>query len=424
MSKPLLGCIADDFTGGTDLASTLVRGGMRTVQVIGVPTDETVPEDADAIVVALKTRTIAPADAVRESLAALEWLKKAGCEQFFFKYCSTFDSTPQGNIGPVADAMVDALGVDFAIACPAFPENKRTVYQGYLYVGEVLLSESGMRNHPLTPMTDPNLVRVLQAQTDRKVGLVSFPTVAKGSSAIRSAFDVCRQNGVRYAIVDALNDSDLISIGAALAGARLITGGSGVAMGLPANFRDAGKLPQAGTATELIDVGGYSIVLSGSCSVATNGQVAHWIASRPAFQLDAVSLSTDDRQIRDAIEWASAKVADEPVLIYGSATPDIVKAAQEQLGAERAGQLMENALATIARALVDKAGVRKVVVAGGETSGAVVKALDVTALRIGAPIDAGVPWTIGLAKQPLALALKSGNFGTVDFFQKALACWK
>ncbi|SKD04581.1 Uncharacterized conserved protein YgbK, DUF1537 family [Burkholderia sp. CF099] len=423
MSKPLLGCIADDFTGGTDLASTLVRGGMRTVQVIGVPTDEAVP-DADAIVIALKTRTVDSAEAVRESLAALEWLKKAGCEQFFFKYCSTFDSTSRGNIGPVADALADALAVDFTIACPAFPENKRTIYQGYLYVGEVLLSESGMRNHPLTPMTDPNLVRVLQAQTERKVGLISFPTVAKGASAIHSAFDACRRDGVRYAIVDALNDADLISIGAALVDATLVTGGSGVAMGLPANFRDAGKLPHAGKAAELGDVGGHSVVLSGSCSIATNAQVSEWTASRPAFQLDAISLATSDQQITDAIAWAAAKVATEPVLIYGSATPDVVKAAQEKLGAERAGQLMENALAKIARALVDKAGVRKLVVAGGETSGAVVKALDVAALRIGAPIDPGVPWTIGLAKEPLALALKSGNFGTVDFFQKALSYWE
>jgi uncharacterized protein YgbK (DUF1537 family) len=422
LSKPLLGCIADDFTGGTDLASTLVRGGMRTVQVIGVPTDATVP-DADAIVIALKTRTVAPDEAVRESLAALEWLRKAGCEQFFFKYCSTFDSTPQGNIGPVADALVDALDVDFVIACPAFPENKRTIYKGYLYVGDVLLSESGMRNHPLTPMTDPNLVRVLQAQTKRRVGLIDFETVSKGALAVRDAFDTARSDGMGYAIVDALDDADLISIGEALSNQKLITGGSRIAMGLPENFRVAGKLSHVGEAAELANVGGHSVVLSGSCSIATNGQVKEWLASRPAFQLDAISLSGSDQQIADAIEWAAQRVATEPVLIYGSAAPEVVKAAQERLGVERAGKLMEDALAKIARALVDRAGVRKLVVAGGETSGAVVKALDVTVLRIGAPIDPGVPWTIGLAKPPLALALKSGNFGTVDFFQKALACW-
>jgi uncharacterized protein YgbK (DUF1537 family) len=418
----MLGCIADDFTGGTDLASTLVRGGMRTVQLIGVPANAAVP-DADAIVIALKTRTAEPADAVRESVAALEWLRNAGCEQFIFKYCSTFDSTPRGNIGPVADALADALGVDFAIACPAFPENQRTIYKGHLYVGDVLLNESGMRDHPLTPMTDPNLVRVLQLQTRHRVGLVDSSIVSKGADPLRLAFDTARADGVRYAIVDALDNQDLLTIGGALSRHKLITGGSGIALGLPANFRASGQLQRATRAAELEDVGGHSIVLSGSCSVATNGQVHEWIASRPAFRLDAISLSEGNAQIEQAIEWASERVGTEPVLIYGSATPGIVKEAQARLGVERAGSLMEAALSTIARELVEAAGVRKLVVAGGETSGAVVKALNVSALRIGAPIDPGVPWTIGYGTQPLALALKSGNFGTVDFFGKALACW-
>ncbi|RDV00606.1 3-oxo-tetronate kinase [Trinickia dinghuensis] len=420
MNKPLLGCIADDFTGGTDLASTLVRGGMRTVQTIGVPTQAGVP-DADAIVIALKTRTVDPREAVSESLAALEWLRRAGCEQFFFKYCSTFDSTPKGNIGPVADALADALGVDFAIACPAFPENGRTIYRGHLFVGDALLSESGMRNHPLTPMTESNLVRVLQCQTRAKVGSVMLDVVSSGPGSITGKFDALRKEGVQYAIVDAVTERDLLDIGVALSGHRLITGGSGIAMGLPGNFRAAGKLTASiSTAAVLPAIMGRSVVLSGSCSVATNAQVEHWKRTRPAFQLDTLKLADGDGQIEAAIAWAAERVGGEPVLVYGSAMPDVVKFAQERLGVEKAGALMEQALAKIACALVEQHGVRKLVVAGGETSGAVVKALDVPALRIGAPIDPGVPWTIGSGKQPLALALKSGNFGTIDFFEKAL----
>jgi uncharacterized protein YgbK (DUF1537 family) len=394
---------------------------MRVVQVIGVPENLDIP-DADAIVVALKTRTVEPAQAVQESLEALAWLQKAGCEQFFFKYCSTFDSTAKGNIGPVADALASALGVDFAIACPAFPENGRTIYKGYLYVGDALLSESGMRNHPLTPMTDANLVRVLQSQTQAKVGAVYLSDVSRGAKAIGARFEALRKDDVRYAIVDAVSDADLHQIGRALAGHRLVTGGSGVAMGLPENFRDAGKLSGTkSSAAELAAIEGRSIVLSGSCSLATNAQVEAWKeASHPAFRLDPLELAKGDETITEAIRWATTRLEAEPVLIYGSANPDEVKRAQRELGVEKAGALMERALAEIAKALVETEGVRKIVVAGGETSGAVVKALEVRALRIGAPIDPGVPWTIGAAKWPIALALKSGNFGTEDFFEKAL----
>jgi uncharacterized protein YgbK (DUF1537 family) len=394
---------------------------MRVVQVIGVPENLDIP-DADAIVVALKTRTVESAQAVQESLEALAWLQKAGCEQFFFKYCSTFDSTAKGNIGPVADALASALGVDFAIACPAFPENGRTIYKGYLYVGDVLLSESGMRNHPLTPMTDANLIRVLQSQTQAKVGAVHLSDVSRGAKAIGTRFEELRRDDVKYAIVDAVSDADLHQIGRALADHRLITGGSGVAMGLPENFRDAGKLSVTkSSAAELAAIEGRSVVLSGSCSLATNAQVEAWKgASHPAFKLDPLKLAKGDETISAAIKWAAMRLEAGPVLIYGSANPDEVKRAQSELGVEKAGALMERALAEIAKALVETEGVRKIVVAGGETSGAVVKALEVRALRIGAPIDPGVPWTIGAAKWPIALALKSGNFGTEDFFEKAL----
>lgn len=418
MSELLLGCIADDFTGGTDLASTLVKGGMRTLQVIGVPHGP-IPEDVDAVVVALKTRTVAPDEAVRESLQALEWLKAQGCRQYFFKYCSTFDSTPQGNIGPVADALMDALGADFAIACPAFPENKRTVYQGHLFVDDQLLSESGMRNHPLTPMTDSNLVRVLARQTARRVGLIPHRAVCHGNGLLKKTMAETRAAGYAYAIVDAVTEEDLRAIGVVVQDHPLITGGSGVALGLPDNFARKGLLARGDAASELPAVAGLCAVLSGSCSTATNAQIDHWKRHRPAFQLDPLALAESDEQLTQALEWAKDRMTDEPVLIYGSARPESVKAVQEKLGVEAAGQLVENALSRIAQGLVEM-GVRKLVVAGGETSGAVVKALGIEALRIGKPVDPGVPWTLGLKDEPVALALKSGNFGSVDFFEKAL----
>lgn len=419
MSQLLLGCIADDFTGGTDLASTLVRGGMRTLQVIGVPT-EPIPADIDAVVIALKSRTVSPEDAVAQSLEALQWLRQAGCQQFFFKYCSTFDSTSRGNIGPVADALSQALGVSFAIACPAFPENKRTIFNGHLFVGDQLLSESGMRNHPLTPMTDSNLVRVLQQQTRKPVALVAHSIVGKGVSAIEVAFNDLQSQGHGYAIVDAIDDADLFAIGKAVANHPLVTGGSGVALGLPANFRAAGLLGQSEAASALPSVGGLSAVISGSCSVATNAQVAQWQANHPSFALDPLRLAEGEDQVGEALAWAKDLVAFGPVLIYGSAHPQTVKLAQQKLGVDAAGQIMEDALSAVAVGLYAM-GVRQLVVAGGETSGAVVKALQVEALRIGATIDPGVPWTLGMRDDPIALALKSGNFGTVDFFEKALA---
>lgn len=419
MSQLLLGCIADDFTGGTDLANTLVRGGMRTLQVIGVP-DGPVPDDIDAVVIALKSRTISPEAAVNDSLQALQWLRAAGCQQFFFKYCSTFDSTQRGNIGPVADALADALGASFAVVCPAFPENKRTIFQGHLFVGDLLLSESGMRHHPLTPMTDANLVRVLQQQTPKPVGLVSHEVVNQGSEAISVAFRDLEAQGYRYAVVDALNDEHLYAIGQAVSGHSLVTGGSGVALGLPDNFRRLELLGDARTAAALPFVDGFGAVVSGSCSVATNGQVEHWRKKRPSFALDPLLLANGRDQVGEAIAWAQDLIHAGPVLIYASAEPDSVKQAQQKLGIEAAAQIVEAALSTVAVGLYHM-GVRKLVVAGGETSGAVVKALGIKALRIGAMIDAGVPWTLGLRDDPVALALKSGNFGSVDFFEKALA---
>lgn len=421
MTKLMLGCIADDFTGATDLANTLVRQGMRSVQLIGVPDGDLAVGDVDAIVIALKSRTNAAAQAVTESLAALRWLRAAGCRQYFFKYCSTFDSTAKGNIGPVTEALMQALDSDFSIACPAFPENGRTLYKGHLFVGDALLSESGMQNHPLTPMTDANLVRVLAAQCTTKVGLVPFDTVERGARAIVDAFEALRSSGHRHAIVDAISDTHLTAIGEACADLPLVTGGSGVAVGLPSNFRRAGLLANHDAADSLPAVGGLAAVLSGSCSSATLEQVNRGKSRWPSFHVDPMAAAQGRDVAAQAIEFANTKIADGPVLIYASAAADEVSQVQAKLGRERASALVEDVMARVARGLVDH-GVRKLVVAGGETSGAVVNALGIGALRIGPQIDPGVPWTASIGDLKLALALKSGNFGGPEFFHKALEC--
>lgn len=419
MMEPMLrlGCIADDFTGATDLANNLVRAGMRVVQSIGVPAAPI--GEADAVVVALKSRTIPAAEAVAQSLAALEWLLAAGCRQHYFKVCSTFDSTPQGNIGPVAEALADRLDAAFCCVTPAFPENARTVYQGHLFVGDVLLSDSGMRNHPLTPMTDANLVRVLQAQCRGKVGLVPHAVVRQGTDAIRARMQALQVDGARFAIVDALANDDLLALGRALKDAPLVVAGSGVAIGLPQNH----GLAPSEQATRLPPAGGARAIVSGSCSVATNQQVHAFVqAGGAALAVDPLQIAADTQQVvAQALDWAASRLGDAPVLVYSSAPPETVRTVQQQLGAGDAGALVENALAAIAQGLV-RAGARQLVVAGGETSGAVVQALGIRQLRIGPQIDPGVPWCHAPDAADGAgvhVALKSGNFGTTDFFTKA-----
>ena len=420
----ILGLIADDFTGATDVASMLVRAGMRTVQVIGVP-DGPAP-DADAVVVALKTRTIPAAEAVRESLAALRWLQAAGMRQCYFKYCSTFDSTPAGNIGPVTEALMDALGTAFTIACPAFPENGRTVFRGHLFVDDELLSDSGMRKHPLTPMTDANLVRVLQAQSTRRVGLIRYDAIAQGADAVRARITALQRDGIAIAIADATANDDLRTLASACAELPLVTAGSGLALGLPAAFAERGWLVPDARAAALDATADRAAVLSGSCSLATNAQVQRWRdAGRPAFAIDPLALARGELLADAALAWAAAR-AGEPVLIHATASPADLQAVQAELGAMRAGALVESCLARIACGLV-ASGVRRLIVAGGETSGAVVQALGVRQLRIGAAICPGVPWTQAEGASfnppldaPLHLALKSGNFGGADFFDQAL----
>ena len=416
-----LGAIADDFTGATDLANVLTKGGLSAVQLNGI--DACTEENAirvkthDAVIIALKSRSCPVDEAIKHSCQALEWLQSIGCEKFFFKYCSTFDSTDKGNIGPVAEALLERLGESFTIACPAAPENGRTVYQGHLFVGSQLLSETGMRHHPITPMTDANLVRVLGRQTQGAVGLLPHAAVNDGIEEATKVLDNVRGVGNRFAIADALNTQDLQTLAGVTKNLRLLTGGSGLAVGLPALMREQGAVLEQQAKLNWPDKG-KSLIISGSCSQATNEQVKVFSRSNPAFHLNPALLVEDPRGvIEKALDFA-LKSENNPALIFSTAAPADLSATQQALGQDQASEMIEQAMGKIAKRAVE-AGVRKLVVAGGETSGAVVSALAIKGLAIGPEIDPGVPWTLSLNDEPIALALKSGNFGGPDFFSRA-----
>lgn len=400
-----IGVIADDFTGASDIALTLAEGGMRTVQFVGVPDGNVT--DVDAGVVSLKSRTIPVADAVAQSLAACDWLVSQGATQIIFKVCSTFDSTAKGNIGQVAEALADRLGETHVVTCPAFPENGRSVYQGHLFVNDGLLSECGMQDHPLTPMTDADLRRVLALQTAWDVTHVPIRVVAQGPVAIAAQIAAFTKSMV---IVDAIADDDLRAIGTAVKSRKLLTGGSGMAIGLPANFGITPKpVPWAGMT-------GKGVVLSGSCSRATRGQVEVFTKTNPAKELSAADVMERAGQIDDIVAWVVAQEA--APLIYTSADPDVVRAAQDTYGTDVIAGAIETMFADLAARLA-KAGIGRMVVAGGETSGAVVSGLKASNLRVGPRLAAGVP-VLAVDDRPLAVALKSGNFGGPDFFADAL----
>lgn len=415
----LLGCIADDMTGATDLGSSLVRAGVPTLLTVGVPSGPLETATAGAIVIALKSRMLPAQDAVEQSLAAQAWLQAAGVHQFLFKYCSTFDSTDAGNIGPVGDALLDATGESCTIVCPSYPANRRTVYQGNLFVGAQLLSESPMRDHPLTPMTDANLVRVLSRQTQRPVGLVAYDDVVRGPAAIAERLDLLRREGIAYAVVDAIDDRHLADIAIACRGRRLVTGGAAIAAGLVENFRNRGLL------ADVVDGGisawpaGPAAIMAGSSSTATLAQVSAARVRWPSWQLDPLALAEGGGHVDDAGAWATRHMTLSPVMIYASTTPESLREIRSRLGRDRAGALIEQAFAQIAERLV-AAGLRRLIVAGGETSGAVVAGLGIRALQIGPPIAPGVPWTLSRGEPAIALALKSGNFGGPQFFIEAL----
>lgn len=418
----LLACIADDFTGATDLANTLTRGGMRTLLSVGVPAAEAT-SDAQAVVVALKTRSIAPADAVAQSLAAFAWLRKRGARQFLLKICSTFDSRfatePRGNIGPVGEALRLALGSTACVpVCPAFPATGRTVYRGHLFVGDVLLSDSGMAAHPITPMTDANLVRVLQAQCAERVGQVTWPVVRAGPAAIATQLQTLAQQGHGFALVDALTDDDLRALGAACDpdAVPLLIGGSGIALGLPARHQLGGT--QDADPLFARALSGPAAVLAGSCSVATRAQVDAYRSIGPVRTVEPARLRDAD-YVAETVTWCTAQSS--PPLVASSAGPEEMAVLRQRWGDDLAGRV-EQFFAALAAGL-HAAGVRRFVVAGGETSGAVVGALGLRQMRVGPEIDPGVPAMRAVGDDPqqlLALALKSGNFGAMDFFARAL----
>ncbi|CAM5222630.1 hypothetical protein CDEF62S_01170 [Castellaniella defragrans] len=411
----LLGCIADDFTGASDLANTLAKGGMSTVQFAGIPRSGDTP-DCEAGVVALKTRSIDPDYAVRQSLLALQWLQRQGCRQFIFKYCSTFDSTPAGNIGPVAEALRTALRAPLAIVCPAFPETGRTLFMGHLFVKGRLLNESGMEHHPLNPMTDPDLRRWLGRQTPAGVGLVPYMIVRQGPQAVTAAMEAEAQAGRPLIVVDAVLDEDLMTLGQAVARHTLITGGSGIALGLPENFRRAGLLSDAGSGFEPLQ--GPGVVLSGSCSDMSNAQVTEHLKAHPGLRISVQSLMEDRLGVRDALSFVQAHAGQAPI-VYSTAHPDSVSQAQTRYGREAVASRVERFFAELSTGLVG-IGIKRLVIGGGETAGAVVTALGLESLRVGPEIDPGVPALACERPAPLRLALKSGNFGTTDFYDKAL----
>ncbi|WP_417522540.1 3-oxo-tetronate kinase [Marinovum sp.] len=413
----VLGCIADDFTGATDLAGLLARSGVRVSLRIGVPSEP--PGDTAAFeVIALKSRTAPVDEALAETRAALRWLQAAGAQRFFWKYCSTFDSTPQGNIGPVAEALMADLGTDQTIYCPAFPENGRSIFMGNLFVGRQPLAESPMKDHPLTPMRDSNLMRLLEPQVSKPVGLADRLTVARGPQALQAELAALKAQGVAHVVVDAVANADLEVIAEACRDMPLMTGGSAVAMPLPALYLADGTLSADAPKAEAPALGRGTILLSGSCSAMTNKQVADYTSRGvPAFQLDPLSLAENGPQ--KALDWLAQQDLDKAPLIYATANPDSVRAAQEKLGVAGAGEIVEATLSACAIAARDR-GARRVIVAGGETSGAVTKALGVTQLDIGTEIAPGVPWTYCQSDgQQIALTLKSGNFGTETFFTDA-----
>ncbi|WP_276530879.1 3-oxo-tetronate kinase [Serratia rubidaea] len=412
----LLGVIADDFTGATDIASFLVENGLSTVQLNGVP-DSDAAVDAQAVVISLKSRSCPAEQAVAQSLQALAWLQRQGCQRFYFKYCSTFDSTARGNIGPVTDALLDALGESQTVISPALPVNGRTVYQGYLFVMDQLLSESGMRNHPVTPMTDSNLLRLMEAQAAGRCGLIDAAVMDTGADGVRARLQQLAQQGVRYVVLDTLNEQHLLTQGAALKAMKLVTGGSGLAIGLARQWAQPGQTQaQAAGAPQ----GEKAVVLSGSCSTMTNKQVARYRQQAAAQAIDVARCIGEDeraRYARELSDWVQAQRGDLAPLLYATAEPEALRQTQQQYGVDIASQAVEALFAALVQ-LLHQAGFRRFIVAGGETSGVVTQALAIRGFHIGPCISPGVPWVRAI-EQPVSLALKSGNFGDENFFARA-----
>ena len=412
-----LGIVADDFTGGTDIAGFVVQNGLSVTQFIGVPeADFPAP---DAAVVSLKSRSCPAEDAKQESLLAMNWLLRQGCSQIFFKYCSTFDSTAKGNIGPVTDALMTALDSSITVMAPALPVNGRTVYCGYLFVNGVPLQESGMRHHPVTPMLDANLMRLTEAQAEGKAANIPAPVIDAGEHAVRMALEQMQKQGIRYAVPDTLCDAHLTTLANAVSDLPLVTGGSGLGGAIARILSEKHGLGGKNTVQAGSPPGGRSIVFSGSASVATNLQVADYAEKAASYRLDIGRCVADAKTYALRVaEWVvSLPRARYAPMVYATTGPEELAHVQREFGAEVSGLAVETLFASLA-VLLRNQGVDHFIVAGGETSGAVVKSLGIKAFHIGPQIVPGVPW-VRAVDQPVSLALKSGNFGEANFFSIA-----
>ncbi len=418
--RVFLGCIADDVTGATDLAINLVKGGMRVVQFLSTPSAAQLEGlNCDAVVVALKTRSVTADQAIRDSLAAVEVLKSCGCQRFYFKYCSTFDSTPEGNIGPVAAAIMQRLDAEKTIVCPAFPAAGRTVYLGHLFVNGKLLNESGMQNHPLNPMTDSDIVRFLGRQTALSVGRVETPHIAAGSDSTANAIDRAVSEGDQLLVTDTCCDTDLATIAEAVVDHVFITGGSGIARYLPDAWRREGLIAKTIHSPELRPIKGKTLIIAGSCSEVTQRQVAYMKDRSVCVRVDVEALMQDFDALVDKFESVVPNVDDRPLMIYSTAEAHEIEPLHKKYGRTEVCRTVENFHGHVARRLVRAFGFGKIIVAGGETAGAVMRDLEVSRLQIGPEICTGVPWTFTSGKLDIAIALKSGNFGGEDFFESA-----
>lgn len=402
----MIGCVADDLTGATDIAANFVARGYRTDLHIGVPLDAPggSTDAADAVVVALKSRNAPVDSAITDSRASLAWLRAAGCARFIFKYCSTFDSTDRGNIGPVAEALLADLGAEQTVFVPTYPATGRTLYQGHLFVGDVPLADSGMRHHPLTPMRDSNIVRVLGRQSRPRVDLVALPIVREGAVAIRARLGELRAAGVAFVVVDAVTTADLDAVAQATSDYPLLTGGAGIVSSLPRC--------DGGNGSRLAATSGPRAVLVGSRSDATRAQVAHARDRMPGVVIDPDALRQDfAAATAETLRHARSLLGAHPVMVF---------VADEVDGSPGdSALLVERAFGEIAVGLRD-AGVNRFIVAGGETSGAVVSALGVRRLGVGRLIEPGLAWTSGRSREQLVnLLLKSGNFGSTELFESA-----
>jgi len=416
-----LGIIADDFTGGTDIAGFLVQNGLSVIQYIGIPKGAVAAPPPDAIIISLKSRSSPIDEAVQESLAAQKWLTQQGCKQIFFKYCSTFDSSDRGNIGPVTDALMEATQCDLTVMCPALPINGRTVYNGYLFVGAVPLNESGMQHHPVTPMTDANLMRLTEQQSKGKAGNIPFEIIAQGTEAIKSSLKRLHAEGVRYVVPDILTDQHLIDLAEAVLDFPLVTGGSGLGMGLARTLVKRHALDSHNSMDAGVPPGGKCIVLAGSSSVMTNAQVSYYRDKAPSHKIDVgkcvADVSLYAAEVADWLTSLDVLEQKQAPMIYATSDVNDLQATQKKFGAEISGSAVEQFFSTLAGILRSR-GYDHFIVAGGETSGAVVKSLKITAFHIGPQIAPGVPWVRAI-EQPVSLALKSGNFGAEDFFSQA-----